>query len=86
MNPTSPVDDGTHPPMRFAVLGYGRFGEAFASLLVQAGHDVRVYDPHARIPPALTAPSLHAALDGASWVVLAMPVPLLKNRLNSTLC
>ncbi|TAL89449.1 MAG: prephenate dehydrogenase/arogenate dehydrogenase family protein [Rhodanobacter sp.] len=71
------------PAMRFAVLGYGRFGEAFAALLVQAGHNVRVYDPHVRVPPALAAPSLRAALDGASWVVLAMPVPHMREALHA---
>ena len=83
MIPASPVDDCAHPAMRFAVLGYGRFGEAFAGLLVRAGHDVRVYDPHAAVPSALAAPSLRAALDGASWVVLAMPVPLLREALHA---
>lgn len=83
MSPESPVDDGAHPAMRFAVLGYGRFGEAFTGLLVRAGHDVRVYDPHAAAPSALAAPSLCAALDGASWVVLAMPVPLLREALDA---
>jgi phosphoglycerate dehydrogenase-like enzyme len=34
---------GVH--MLFAVLGYGRFGKAFAYLLTQAGHTVRVHDP-----------------------------------------
>ena len=31
--------------MLFAILGYGRFGRAFADLLVQAGGSVRAYDP-----------------------------------------
>ncbi|MEO8777263.1 MAG: prephenate dehydrogenase/arogenate dehydrogenase family protein [Rhodanobacter sp.] len=81
MNPASPVVNIAHLPQRFAVLGYGRFGEAFVGLLAQAGHDVRVYDPHAQVPPALATPSLHAALDGAAWVVLAMPVPHMREAL-----
>lgn len=90
MNPLPPAGDIVHtsepgavPAMRFAVLGYGRFGEVFAGLLMRAGHDVRVYDPHAKVPSALAAPSLHAALDGASWVVLAMPVPLIREALHA---
>ncbi len=90
MSPASPVNDIAHPPrpghdpaMRFAVLGYGRFGEAFVSLLSQAGHDVRVFDPHAQVPQALAAPSLAAVLDGASWVVLAMPVPHMRAALHA---
>ncbi len=88
MNPQPPVDGAAHPsgPHHdpagpFAVLGYGRFGEAFTTLLVQAGHEVRVFDPHARVPSALAAPSLADALDGASWVVLAMPVPHVREAL-----
>ena len=60
--------------MLFGLLGYGRFGQAFANLLVRAGHEVRVYDPHAVVPDECAAPSLAAAVDGAEWVVLAMPV------------
>jgi prephenate dehydrogenase len=70
------------PSMRFTVLGYGRFGAAFTSLLVQAGHRVRVFDPHVQVPPALASPSLRDALDGASWVVLALPVPQLREALH----
>lgn len=70
-------DDG----MDFALLGYGRFGQAFAELLQQAGHRVRVCDPHAEVPAALAAPSPHAAVDGAQWIVLAMPVPHMREAL-----
>jgi len=69
------------PGMRFALLGHGRFGAAFAQLLLQAGHHVRVFDPHARVPAALAAPSLRVALEGAQWIVLAMPVPQLRGTL-----
>lgn len=76
----------SHPaapnPARFALLGHGRFGEAFAQLLLQAGHQVRVFDPHARVPAALAAPSLHAAVDDAHWIVLAIPVPYLREALH----
>ncbi|WP_243039062.1 prephenate dehydrogenase [Dyella sedimenti] len=61
--------------MRFALLGYGRFGQAFASLLREAGHDVRVFDPHAEVPPSLACASMADAVQDAEWVVLAMPVP-----------
>ncbi|MFC5437058.1 prephenate dehydrogenase/arogenate dehydrogenase family protein [Rhodanobacter umsongensis] len=63
------------PATTFAVLGYGRFGQAFAGLLLQAGHRVRAFDPHADVPAALAAASMSAAVDDASWIVLAMPVP-----------
>lgn len=70
-------------PACFAVLGYGRFGEAFAQLLLQAGHHVRVYDPRAKIPDTLTAPSLSSAIEGAQWIVLAMPVPYMREGLQA---
>lgn len=66
---------------RVAVLGYGRFGKAFAELLLQAGHPVQVFDPHATVPAELAAPSLVAATADASWIVLAMPVPQLRAAL-----
>jgi prephenate dehydrogenase len=68
--------------MRLALLGHGRFGEALAKLLLQAGHQVRVYDPQARVPAELAAPSLGAAIEDAQWVVLAMPVPHLREALH----
>jgi len=67
--------------MRFAILGYGRFGQAFAGLLGQAGHEVRIHDPQAEVPAALAEPSAQAAVRGAAWVVLAMPVPLMESAL-----
>lgn len=65
----------------FAVLGYGRFGRAFAELLLQAGHAVRAWDPGAEIPAALAVHSMAAAVEAAPWVVLAMPVPRLRESL-----
>lgn len=66
---------------RFALLGYGRFGRAFADMLHAAGHDLRVYDPQAEVPAAFAAPSLAAAVEGADWIVLAMPVPFVHDAL-----
>lgn len=63
--------------MSFAILGYGRFGRAFADLLAQAGHAVRAFDPHADVPAELAAGTLADAVAGARWIVLAMPVPRL---------
>ncbi len=68
--------------MTFALFGYGRFGHAFADLLQQAGHAVRVFDPHAEVPAALACATPAAALAGADWVVLAMPVPRLDAALR----
>lgn len=71
-----------HPGMNFALFGYGRFGQAFAGLLLQAGHRVRVHDPHASIPATLAATSVGAAMEGAQWVVMAMPVAHLREALH----
>ncbi|MBS0570501.1 MAG: prephenate dehydrogenase [Proteobacteria bacterium] len=61
--------------MNFALLGHGRFGQAFTDLLQRAGHRVRVYDPRAAVPAHLASASSAAAIADAQWVVLAMPVP-----------
>jgi len=71
------------PGMNFALLGYGRFGQAFADLLLRAGHRVCVFDPHAPVPPALAAPSPEAATAAAQWIVLAMPVPHMRAALRA---
>jgi prephenate dehydrogenase len=67
--------ESTPSDTTFAVLGYGRFGRAFADLLLQAGHRVRAWDPHANVPAAVAAASMPAAVGGSRWIVLAMPVP-----------
>lgn len=61
--------------MNIAMLGYGRFGRAFAERLQQAGHKVRAYDPNTKPAGSMAAPSAVAAIDDAHWIVLAMPVP-----------
>ena len=67
--------------MQIAILGFGRFGQALSDLLVQAGHDVRAYDPNVAVPPGLAAASTADAVQGAQWVVLAMPVPHMRDAL-----
>ncbi|WEN14515.1 prephenate dehydrogenase/arogenate dehydrogenase family protein [Rhodanobacter sp. AS-Z3] len=67
----------------FALLGYGRFGEAFAQLLLQAGHQVSVWDAQAEVPEALAAASLNDAVKDAQWIVLAMPVPNMRDSLHT---
>jgi prephenate dehydrogenase len=67
--------------MNFALLGYGRFGQAFTDLLLQAGHRVRVFDPQAEVTDALAVSSAAEAIADANWVVLAMPVPKMHEAL-----
>jgi prephenate dehydrogenase len=80
MSATEPRDPA-QPVTTFVVLGYGRFGKAFADLLLQVGHRVRAWDPHADIPAALAAASIPAAIGDARWIVLAMPVPHMREAL-----
>lgn len=67
--------------MNFALLGYGRFGQAFADMLIRAGHHLRVFDPLTSVPAELAAPSLDVAIEHAQWIVLAMPVPHMRAAL-----
>lgn len=80
MSATEPRDPA-QPVTTFAVLGYGRFGKAFTDLLLQAGHRVRAWDPHADIPTALAATPMPTAVDAARWIVLAMPVSHMRDAL-----
>jgi prephenate dehydrogenase len=75
------MNGSAQDPACFALLGYGRFGAAFAELLTHAGHQVRAWDQHAQIPQALAAASLNDAVDAAQWIVLAMPVPQMRETL-----
>jgi len=68
--------------MSFAILGYGRFGRAFGTLLAQAGLAFKAYDPIAEIPDELRATSAVDAVRGARWVVLAMPISRMESALN----
>lgn len=68
--------------MTIALLGYGRFGQAFADLLHDAGHTVAVFDPSTAVPAALQRASMAEAVDGAAWIVLAVPVPAIESVLR----
>ncbi len=60
----------TRTTMSFAVLGHGRFGHAFAQLLIEHGHQVRAYDPHAFVPAHYAAASAAEAVparSGSCW-------------------
>ena len=68
--------------MTIALLGYGRFGQAFAALLHDAGHTVAVFDPQATVPAARQRTSMAEAVHGAEWIVLAVPVPAIEDVLH----
>ena len=60
-------------PTIVAIVGYGRFGRALASLFIEAGLVVRVHDSNVSIPVTLAASSLESLIRGATHVVLAVP-------------
>lgn len=64
-----------------ALLGYGRFGRALGQLLADAGLRHRAYDEHAEIPIANRATSLRDLVVDANFVVVAVPVPAMRQAL-----
>lgn len=64
-----------------AFLGYGRFGAALGSLFQEAGDRVRALDPRAEIPAEARAGSLAELVQGADFVVIAVPVPRIADAL-----
>ena len=58
--------------MDVAVIGFGRFGRAFVSLLEEAGHSVRAWDPVSAVPADRGMELADVAK--AKFVVLAVPV------------
>ncbi|MBN1210493.1 MAG: prephenate dehydrogenase/arogenate dehydrogenase family protein [Myxococcaceae bacterium] len=66
-----------------ALMGYGRFGRALGSLLVESGMGYRALDPHAEVPEAHRATSLPELIAGAELVVVAVPVPRLHSVLQA---
>jgi prephenate dehydrogenase len=64
-----------------ALLGYGRFGRSLGQLLADGGIAHRAYDPLAAIAPEHRATSLRDLTAGATFVVIAVPVPRLRAAL-----
>ena len=60
--------------MDVAVVGFGRFGRALVSLLIEAGYETRAWDTTATVPSDRAMKSLDE-VSTARFVVLAMPVP-----------
>lgn len=64
-----------------AFLGVGRMGSRMAQRLIDAGHEVRVFDPSAEAVQALrdNGASAHSsqrdAAEGAAFVLLSLPTP-----------
>jgi len=65
-----------------ALLGYGRFGRALGQLLSEAGIVHRALDPATQVPQEHRAASLHELTKGATFVVVAVPVPRMRAALT----
>jgi prephenate dehydrogenase len=66
---------------KVAILGYGRFGRALGRLFEEAGVAHRAFDPHADVPLAHRTDSLNDLVSGAAFVVIAVPVPFMRDAL-----
>ncbi|NNC02036.1 prephenate dehydrogenase/arogenate dehydrogenase family protein [Corallococcus exiguus] len=66
-----------------ALVGYGRFGRALGTLLEAVGVEHRALDPVADIPEPLRAHSVPELLEGSELVVVAVPVPQMRDVLRS---
>jgi prephenate dehydrogenase len=61
-------------PRSVGLLGYGRFGRAFAELLLDAGVSVAAYDPHEAVPKAIAADCPGTLAERSEAVLLCVPV------------
>lgn len=64
---TGPKGDGV------CIIGFGRFGRAFATLLDEEGYAVSAWDPHQPVPLSVGIPSIEHVAD-SRFIVLATPV------------
>ena len=68
--------------MRIGILGFGRFGRALGSLLQEAGHVYRAWDPVAEVPAEHRAAGIRQLTEDHEALVLAVPVPALDDVLK----
>lgn len=64
------------------VLGYGRFGRAFAQLLRESGREVVAYDPVTEVPADIRAETVEDLANRTHDIILAVPVPALRRALE----
>ena len=57
------------------LIGYGRFGRAFAGLLAEERIPVRAFDPEADVPEEIRAAGLLDLVRGAGMLAVSVPVP-----------
>ncbi len=66
------------------ILGYGRFGRAWARLLQESGMKVRAHDPWEPVPAPLKLDSPDELMAACRLVFLAVPVPALADALEAS--
>ncbi|MBK8013682.1 MAG: prephenate dehydrogenase/arogenate dehydrogenase family protein [Deltaproteobacteria bacterium] len=81
LRPDQPPDGGG-PVTRVSLLGFGRFGRALGTLLLEAGVNLRALDEACDIPPEIRAASLESLVDHAQVLVVAVPVPAFEDALT----
>jgi len=59
---------------RIGIVGYGRFGAAFANLLAEHGYDWQGWDPAASVPRPNAASDIDSLLACSELIVLAVPL------------
>ena len=69
--------------MRIGILGYGRFGSALGSLLNQAGHAFRAWDPVVEVPGEVRAAHPRDLVEHQEAIVLAVPLQALEGALQA---
>ncbi len=69
--------------MKIAILGYGRFGAALGDVIRAAGGDIAAYDPRVELSPAIRATSPEELVQGAAFVVVAVPVSAMTTALGT---
>src|SRR5664279_3635392 len=68
--------------MRIGILGYGRFGRALGSLLLEAGQAFRAWDPVASIPAEYQSGDFQALVEAHDTLILAVPIRSLDGLLR----
>ena len=69
--------------MNIGILGYGRFGGALGSLILQAGHAYQAWDPVTEVPQDHRAASPGDLVEANEVLVLAVPLQTLEGVLKS---
>ncbi len=68
--------------MRIGILGYGRFGRALGSLLLEAGHSYQAWDPITEIEAEHQSSGFRELVETKDTLILAVPIRSLDGLLR----